>query len=231
MARPGITLDEIGCHITHAPGGGIKTPFPHLMPELQMFELSPGSPAGQGISFSGQLGVIHFAPTIRLPRHIHISSGARRELVAERILVLNGVGLVELCGEIYVIPPETLVEIGPGVPHTWTACPAGLEIGGPTLGGGGQVSGAESRGTEESKGSFLMVYEYETVTGFFPVKGTTVVKSVEEYDQERKFEAKTEEDVDPIRFPALTAEEVLERSWVAWGSELRRGKEILRVVK
>lgn len=217
------------------------------MPELQMFELSPGS-LSTGVQlphFSGQLGIIHFSPSIRLPRHIHISTPqatgpegqagvTERQLVSERILVLNGVGLVELCGEIYVIPPETLVEIGPGVPHTWTACPAGLKIGGPLLGddGGSQASDSEAVGrTVESKGSFLMVYEYETVTGFFPVQGTTVVKNVEEYERERKFEAKTEEDFDPIRFPALTKHEVLEKSWVAWGSGLNKGKEILSVVK
>ena len=48
--------------------------------------------------------------------------------VAERILVLNGVGMMELNGEMYVVAPGSLVEIAPGVPHTWTACPPGVTL-------------------------------------------------------------------------------------------------------
>ena len=49
-------------------------------------------------------------------------------MLPERILVLNGVGVTELCGEYFIIAPGTLVDIPPGVPHTWNACPAGVKL-------------------------------------------------------------------------------------------------------
>lgn len=77
---------------------------------------------------------------------------AQKELVDERILVLNGVGLVELAGKIWAVAPGTLVDAVGGVPHTWTACPAGVQLPNGTV----------------SEGKFTMVYEYEEPTSFYP---------------------------------------------------------------
>jgi quercetin dioxygenase-like cupin family protein len=90
------------------------------MPDLVMNELSPGSEG-----FSGQLGFIEFTSDIRLPRHIHMNVD-RTRLIDERILVLHGVGLVEIAGKIWTVAPGSLAELAGGVPHTWTACPAGV---------------------------------------------------------------------------------------------------------
>lgn len=46
------------------------------------------------------------------------SSGNGDRYIVEKLLVLNGVAIAELGGEIYVIPLNTMVIIGPGVPHT-----------------------------------------------------------------------------------------------------------------
>lgn len=83
---------------------------------------------------------------------------SKQKLVDERILVLNGVGLVEIAGKVYVgmfivsgsaviftaravvddlarvltghyiVAPGTLVDAIGGVPHTWTACPPGVKL-------------------------------------------------------------------------------------------------------
>lgn len=90
------------------------------MPGLVMNELSPSNKG-----FSGQLGFIEFTPDIRLPRHIHMDASKDR-LVDERILVLHGVGLVEIAGTIWAVAPGSLVELPGGIPHTWGGCPAGV---------------------------------------------------------------------------------------------------------
>jgi hypothetical protein len=120
-----------------------------------------------------------------------------KSLVTERILVLNGVAMVELSGKVYVVAPHTLVTISPGVPHTWTACPAGVRL--PE----GQVS----------RGEFLMVYEYEEVTGFFPTAQTETLGSVDEYVPHRG-------SLEDIRFPALTREDVVRDASVVWNREI-----------
>lgn len=88
-----------------------------------MHELSPSNSKG----FQGQLGFIEFTSELRLPRHIHMDA-AKKKLVDERILVLNGVGLVEIAGQIWATAPGTLVDAIGGVPHTWSAAPAGVKL-------------------------------------------------------------------------------------------------------
>lgn len=177
--------------------------------------LSP-SPHPSEVSFSGQFGIIDFDTAIRLPRHVHISS---THFTTERILVLNGTALVELNQQIYIIPPRTLVTIAPGVPHTWTACPAGLNISGAVkLRRGGDEGNAASLEIEEpliSSGKFLMVYEYEEVTGFFPTEQTETLKKFGDY--------KRCDDLEKIRFPLLTADDVGKRGWFVWGKDVWRG--------
>ena len=105
--------------------------------------------------------------------------------------------MVELNGLVYVIPPGTLVTIAPGVPHTWTACPAGVKLPDAQL----------------SQGEFLMVYEYEAPTGFFPTDAVESLKSVENY---KEFTG----NLDDIRFPELTAADVVKECKLAWGKDL-----------
>lgn len=140
---PGVLLPN-GCRITHGPGATIKHPFLTSLPSLTL-------------PFSDQLGFVPFTTALRLPRHIHMD-GARRRLLDERILFLDGVGLVQLAGELFVVAPGSLVEAAGGAPHAWTVCPAGAELADWIV----------------SEGEFTMVDEYEDVTGFFP----TVAKGV-----------------------------------------------------
>lgn len=180
----GVLLDN-GCKIIHGQGGNVKEPFPDV-PSLTMHELHVGGSA----PFSGQLGFIEFNTSIRLPRHIHMDL-PKQKLIAERILVLNGVGLVELAGDFFVVAPGSLVEAKGGVPHAWTACPQGVKLPDGTM----------------SKGTFTMVYEYEDVTTFFPTASTSIVAEPAQY---QLFEG----DYDEIRIPALSAAQVVERASV-----------------
>ena len=179
-----------GCRITHGPGANIKKPFADM--NLTMHELSPSSP----IPFNGQLGFIEFDVSIRLPRHIHMSLSKDR-LVAEGILVLNGVGLVELAGEYYVVAPGSLVDAKGGVPHAWTACPAGVRLP------DGMVS----------QGRFTMVYLYEDTTTFFPTESMEIISRPEDY------QPFLGQDFEPIRIPALSVEKVIQLATVVIGKE------------
>jgi quercetin dioxygenase-like cupin family protein len=186
----GLEIGATGCRITHGRAGNIKKPFSDI--DLTMHELSPSNPTG----FRGQLGFIEFTTDYRLPRHIHMSHDQQR-LVDERILILNGVGLVELAGEIFAVAPGSLVTTVGGVPHTFTAAPAGVNLP------DGRVS----------TGTFTMVYEYEEATAFFPTKSTEVVSDVKEY---QRFEGPLEE----IRFPVMTAEDVVKKAKVVFDTEI-----------
>ncbi|KAJ9634998.1 hypothetical protein H2204_005953 [Knufia peltigerae] len=194
----GITLAN-GSTITHGIGANVKRPFSDV--PVVMHELDPGTR-----SFAGQLGFIEFSTEYRLPRHVHIApaadeASAERRFICERIVVLDGVALVELNGERYVIPPKTLVSIAPGVPHTWTACPVGVTVG-------------EGDASVTSKGAFLMLYEYEEATAFFPTWQTRTLERVEEYERC--------EDLESIRFPEMSAKDVYEECWFAWDKQLTK---------
>lgn len=223
----GIALPNGGT-IVHGRGANIKTPFSDI--PVVMDELSPGQqPKKQNSdhdryasrSYAGQFGFIEFTTEYRLPRHVHIapldSEDPRGQVfTAERILVLSGVALVELNGQIYVIPPKTLVTIAPGVPHTWTACPAGVRVSAPS---GHLPSPQRGRQSNEaspeygleavvSTGQFLMVYKYEEPTRFFPTKQTETLSSVEDYERC--------DDLESIRIPKLSAPEVERDCTFVW---------------
>lgn len=120
-------------------------------------------------------------------------------------MVMEGVAVAELGGEFYVLPPHTLVLIGAGVPHTWTACPPGIDFG------------ALGFSTEEkvvSKGKFVAVFEYEAPTSFFPTAQTNTLATEEEYVRC--------DDLHAIRIPAMTAEEIQRQAWFVWGKEIRK---------
>ena len=202
----GVLLPN-GCRVTHGEGADVREPFADM--PVVMHELAVGGAA----QYRGQFGFIPFKADWRLPRHVHITGQptgdkdelAARELVAERILVLNGVGLVELNGEIMLAAPGTLVEIRPGVPHTWTACPPSVVLPDGTV----------------SDGSFLMVYEYSDPTGFFPIKGTAPLGSVTDYEPYSG-------DLEAIRFPELNPREVSERASYVWNRDIRRDLRAVR---
>lgn len=201
---PGIHLSN-GSTIVHGTGINKKTVFTELGFPVTMNELYPG----KTISFGGQLGLIDFDTSTRLPRHVHIYEG---KFIYERILVLEGYALVEMNGEIYVIPPRTLVTIAPGVPHTWTACPKGIRLD-------RVFEGEEGVGGEkESTGSFLMVYEYEEPTSFCPTRQTETLGDVSEYV------ACEEGGLEEIRIPELSREQVLERAWFVYNKAVKKAK-------
>lgn len=188
----GVVLQDVNvCRISHGSGANIKTPFPDMMPDLTMHELCPSSSK----SFSGPLGYIEFTTDIRLPRHIHMDP-TKQKLVDERIMVLHGVGLVELAGKYYVVAPGSLVDAVGGVPHTWTACPAGVKLPDGTV----------------STGTFTMVYEYEEPTSFFPTKSTDVITDAAQYEP---FSG----DLDEIRLPKLSAQQVVKTARIVLNKE------------
>ena len=198
MSSTGVLLPN-ACRITHGGGANIKEPFPDI--PLVMHELHAGDDGGT--SFRGQFGFIPFTDRLRLPRHVHIDDGADpadRTLLAERILVLNGVALTELNGAVFLVAPGSLVDIAPGVPHTWTACPPGVRL----------PDGSTS------DGSFLMIYEYSRRTGFFPTDRVTPIGSAAEYERYAG-------DLDAIRFPRLTARAVVERASFVWDKAMGDG--------
>ncbi|KAJ5820648.1 hypothetical protein N7474_006239 [Penicillium riverlandense] len=176
----------------HTDWAHIKKPFSDI--NLTMHELCSKSAK----VFSGQVGFIEFTSELRLPRHIHMDMEMRK-LTDERIIVLNGVGLAEIAGRVYVVAPGSLVDAIGGVPHTWTACPAGVRLPDGSI----------------STGSFTMVYEYEDPTRFFPTASTEVVKDASGY-------IPFEGSYDDIRIPKLTADEVVDRSFIVFNKELTR---------
>ncbi|RYC30168.1 hypothetical protein D3273_20035 [Lichenibacterium minor] len=196
--KPNGFLLPNGCRITHGSGATIKTPFSTI--PLTMHELYPGGTLPYPSTQRGQLGFIPFDHKLRLPRHVHVTMAERdedRRLLAERILVTGGVGLVELNGRVYVIPHGTLVDIPEGVPHTWTACPPGVAL---------------PDGTETT-GRFLMVYDYAEPTSFFPIQGTTTLKSMADY-------IRYDGPLEAICFPELTPERVRDEASFVWNDHL-----------
>jgi len=189
--RTGFVLPN-GCKAVHGTSADIKEPF--AFTTLSMHELDTGG----GHAYHGQFGFIPFRDDFRLPRHIHIEErdGQDPQLVAERILVLNGVALTELAGEIYVAAPGTMVEIEPGIPHTWTACPPGVVLPDGII----------------SEGQFLMVYEYSGQTGFYPTRSTKPISSTAEYERYAG-------DLEAIRFPGLSASEVIATGTLIWNNQ------------
>lgn len=145
--------------------------------------------------FSGQLGFIEFDTDIRLPRHIHMDL-ERKKLVDERIMVIGGVGVVEVCGKIYVVAPGSLVDAVGGVPHTWSACPAGVKLPDGTV----------------STGKFTMVFEYEDETKFFPTESTEPITDIADYDEYTG-------DLEKIRFPKLTAQDVVDQAEIIFNKD------------
>jgi hypothetical protein len=199
----GLLLDN-GTRIVHGNGALVKAAFPaeaNIPGSLEVF--SPGNATDpETPCFRGPQGVLHFDTITRMPRHVHITTGSGKErFVTEKVFVAVGVAMVELSGTIYVIPPKTLVVIAHGVPHTWTACPAGISIP--------KLLGVEGQDEVVSEGKCMVVYEYEDTTGFFPTADPKTLTDVREYTRC--------EELQGIRIPAMTVEEVKEKACFVWG--------------
>ncbi|NKC22766.1 hypothetical protein HED50_14260 [Ochrobactrum oryzae] len=198
-----MKLDN-GTRVTHGTGANIKVPLSGF--PVTMHELYSGYDEGAKLSFEGQFGFIEFHTDCRLPRHVHMihdEATGKPKMLPERILVLNGVGVTELCGEYFIIAPGTLVDIPPGVPHTWNACPAGVKLPDGTV----------------SDGGFTMIYNYSDQTSFFPTEQTELLTRADEY-------IAYEGDLQDIRFPVMTAGEVARRARLVWNTELCRDLEL-----
>lgn len=196
-----------GTRIAHGDGSFTRPAFP---PETglpgTMHVFSPGHSVDPSIPcFCGTAGVFHFDTTCRMPRHVHMTTNSDEPLgfVTEKILVLNGIALAELSGTMYVIPPMSLVTIKAGSPHTWTACPAGLDLQRLGLSGEKLVS----------DGQFTAVFEYDEPTKFCPTANKETLTRVDEYV--------SCDDLHTIRFPALTVEDVIEQCIFIWGREAK----------
>lgn len=194
----GIRLPN-GARITHGDAANVRTPLANV--PLVMHELFAGAEPGSGTPFRGQFGFIEFNHQCRLPRHVHISldeAVENRTLLPERILVIGGVGLAELGGQIVLVGHGSLVDIPPGVPHTWNACPPGVVLPDGTV----------------SNGKFIMVYDYSERTKFFPTAQTATLADAGQY-------VKYKGDLEAIRFPELTPEEVIGRAAFVWNRDIR----------
>ncbi|TGO32246.1 hypothetical protein BHYA_0335g00020 [Botrytis hyacinthi] len=132
-----------------------------------------------------------------------------RRYVVENILVLDGVAIVELSGELYVIPPKTLVSIGSGVPHTWNACPPSLDL---------QELGLSPDDQIVSDGQFLAVFQYEENTVFLPTRQTQSLKHEKDYEGCH--------DLHSIRIPKYKIDDLITNAWFVWGNCARKACDI-----
>jgi len=205
----GFALDN-GTRIIHGQGSLVKdgfTPDLNIPGKLEVF--SPGHRADPGVPcFCGPQGLFPFTTENRMPRHVHMSnnsSGKGKRYIVEKLHVLEGIALAELGGQIYVIPPKTLVLIGPGVPHSWTACPPGLDL---------EALGVTDSGKIVSEGRFTAVYEYEEPTAFYPTRQTETLKDESDYIECT--------DLQSIRFPKMEVADVVKDAWFVWDRTVRK---------
>lgn len=199
----GVKLDN-GTRVTHGTGANVKVPLAGF--PVTMHELYTGHDDGAKLSFEGQFGFIEFHTDCRLPRHVHMirdEATGKLEMLPERILVLNGVGVTELCGEYFVVAPGSLVDIPAGVPHTWNACPPGVKLPDGTV----------------SDGRFTMIYNYSEQTSFFATEQTGLLESADDY-------IAYEGNLQDIRFPVMSTEEVVARAKLVWNSDLRQNLDL-----
>ncbi|KAF2120998.1 hypothetical protein BDV96DRAFT_683382 [Lophiotrema nucula] len=211
MAQPAETgfLLSNGTQIIHGNGSIIRRAYPpetNLPGILEIFSLGHDKDATCP-SFCGANGLFQFDTTCRMPRHVHMSplgDGPELGYVVEKIIVLNGVAIAELEGEIYVVPPKTAVLIGRGVPHTWVAAPPGLDL---------HALGVADESVI-SDGQFLAVFEYEKATTFYPTNQTHVLKEEKEYVRC--------DDLHSIRIKEMDEEYLKQNAYFVWGKSFRK---------
>ncbi|KAL3428680.1 hypothetical protein BDV09DRAFT_181624 [Aspergillus tetrazonus] len=228
MAHPldhnslGLVLPN-GTRLVHGAGAASRDAFPPSLGipgRLQTFSLGHANDPSAAPCFCGPQGCLTFDTETRMPRHVHMASdlsgpASKKRYIVEKIMVMDGVAVAELGGEIYVIPPYTLVLIGAGVPHTWTACPVGIDFGELGFDMTQSEEGPGGCGSKVvSTGRFVAVFEYEAPTGFFPTAQTERLAKEEDYVECQ--------DLHSIRIPAMSAEELMEKAWFVWGREIRK---------
>ncbi len=141
--------------------------------------------------FTGQFGVNRFTKSDGLMRHVHLSVDGKR-FVRERILILESAILLDVGGEQIVIMPNTLCDIGPGVPHMWRGLPAGMLL---------------PNGTRHSSESVMVFFYQEEVQGFERVTSHEILHEPEEVTARSG----------DLAFPSVTQNDVLEMPFIRNG--------------
>lgn len=144
--------------------------------------------------YCGQFGVNRFSKADALLRHVHLSLDGKR-FVRERIFIAESALLLEVAGTQMVLLPNTLCDIGPGVPHTWRGLPAGFAL---------------PDGSRHSGESIMIFFYQEEVRGFEPVTEPDLLLDPSEIENVRG----------ELAFPALTQEDVQNLPYIKHG-ELR----------
>ncbi|PVH72886.1 hypothetical protein DL98DRAFT_609475 [Cadophora sp. DSE1049] len=199
-----------GTRIIHGDGSFLRNAYPPKMNiPATLRILNPGHTIDPTTpSWSGSMGIVEFNTTVRMPRHVHLAAkkhGTGQRLVAERITVIGGVAVTEQAGKLFVVPPNSMVIAAAGVPHAWTAAPPGIDF---------QALGISATEKLVSTGKFTAIFEYEDNTGFYATAQTDVIKKADDYVQAT--------DLQSIRIPELSIEQLKRKaSWV-WGREARR---------
>jgi len=212
----GILLPD-GSRVVHGTGVNVRPAFPpelDIPGTLHLFSVGHAADPDATPAFRGAMGYFPFDRSMRMPRHVHMSPAGR--FVTEKVLTVSGIALVELAGEVYVVPPLTMVVIAPGVPHTWTPCPPGLNLSELGITDGGTESAVEKakKGDLVADGTFAAVFEYDDATTFYPTANTRRLREIEEYIACG--------DLHSIRFPEMGLKEVFERAWFIWGTSVRK---------
>ncbi|KAF7917476.1 uncharacterized protein EAE98_010239 [Botrytis deweyae] len=153
-------------------------------------------------AMNGTFGCLRFDINTRIPRHFHMkvaTDAKSRRYVVENILVLNGVAIVELSGEIYVEPPKTLVSIGGGMPHTWTACLARI------------CKNLVYRPTSNR-------VRWSISGIFLPIRQSQLLMHEEDYEDC--------DDLHSVRIPKYKIDDSIMNAWFVWGKCDRKSCDI-----
>ncbi|KAH7318949.1 hypothetical protein BKA65DRAFT_482479 [Rhexocercosporidium sp. MPI-PUGE-AT-0058] len=214
-----------GTRIIHGTGSFVRDAYPlELNIPATLRILNPGHTVDPTTpSWSGSMGIVEFNTTVRMPRHVHLAAkkrGKGQRLVAERITVIGGVAVTEQAGKLFVVPPNSMVIAAAGVPHAWYAYmprsprnfPVYLEQSPPGI--DFRALGLSGDEPLVSTGKFTAIFEYEDNTGFYATAQTDVVKKAEDYVQAT--------DLQSIRIPEMSIEELKKRARWVWGREARR---------
>ncbi|KAF7900774.1 hypothetical protein EAF00_002995 [Botryotinia globosa] len=127
-----------------------------LSPIPPWFQFSNGTRFVYGYagndSINGTFACLPFDINIRMPRHI-LSD------------MLSKISSCQIESQLltYFMPPKTLLSIGSDVPHTWTACPPGLDL---------RELGLSPDEQIVSDGQFLAAFQYEKNTVYLPTRQT-----------------------------------------------------------
>ncbi len=141
--------------------------------------------------YTGQFGVNRFCKSDGLKRHVHLSVDGKR-FVRERILIAEAALLLDVAGKQIVILPNTLCDIGPGVPHMWRGLSAGTLL---------------PDGSRHSGESIMVFFYEEEVRGFERVAAPELIDSPNHLDELRG----------DVAFPKMNQEEILDLPFIRKG--------------